>query len=65
MGNELLFDFGFGILYRIWRLWQCMGLAFKCLVSFVAMQPVYAPSWCVYVYKKYCSIPRNVLLLYH
>jgi hypothetical protein len=31
MRNELLFDCG--ILYRIWRLWQSMGLAFECLVS--------------------------------
>lgn len=54
MGNDLLFNCGIGILYRNWRLWQCIGLAFKCLVSwfFVAtLQPVYAPSWCVHLQK--------------
>lgn len=66
MGNDLLFDCGIGILYRNWRLWQCIGLAFKCLVSwfFVAtLQPVYAAG--VYIYKKYCSIPRNDLVYAH
>lgn len=66
MGNDLLFDCGIGILYRNWRLWQCIGLAFKCLVSwfFVATLQPCTPQVGVYIYKKYCSIPRNDLFFY-